>query len=153
MRPVTVRIAVVVGALAAAAPAAAQQGRGTTAAPGRTAPAAPAKPAEPPPQEQTPPVYDKELLRLSEIVGSLAFLRSLCAGSDAGEWPKRMQALLEAEGTTPARRERLAGAYNRGYRGYALTYRTCTPSATEATARYLKEGETLSRNLAGRFGG
>lgn len=113
-----------------------------------------AKPPEPaPPVEPPAPPYEKDLLRLSEIVGSLAFLRSLCTAADATEWPKRMQALLETEGTTPGRRERLAGAYNRGYSGYALTYRTCTPSAAEATARYLKEGEQLSRNLAGRFGG
>jgi uncharacterized protein (TIGR02301 family) len=64
-----------------------------------------------------------------------------------------MQALIEAEGTTPGRRERLAGAYNRGYRGFSLTYSVCTPSADEAINRYLAEGETLSRNLAGRFGG
>ena len=127
-------------AVLAALPAEAQQQQGRSARPpaARSAPAAPAtpaKPAEPPPApEPPPPPYEKELLRLSEIVGSLAFL-------------------LESEGTTPGRRERLAGAYNRGYRGYALTYRTCTASATEATARYLKEGETLSRNLAGRFGG
>jgi uncharacterized protein (TIGR02301 family) len=128
------------------------QGRGQT--PPRGAPAAPAKPAEPPPApEPPPPPYEKDLLRLSEIVGALAFLRSLCAAPDSNEWQARMQALLETEGNTPARRERLAGAYNRGYRGYALTYRTCTPSATEASARYLKEGETLSRNLAGRYGG
>ena len=150
MRPVTVLIAIVAGVLAAA-PATAQQGRTTAPAGGRAAPAKPTEPAPAP--EPLAPAYDKELLRLSEVVGSLAFLRSLCAGSDAAEWPKRMQALLEAEGTTPARRERLAGAYNRGYRGYALTYRTCTPSAAEATARYLKEGESLSRNLAGRYGG
>ena len=47
----------------------------------------------------------------------------------------------------------LAGAYNRGYRGYALTYRTCTPSATEAATRYLAEGERLSHAISGRFGG
>src|SRR5919107_1714527 len=147
-----IMIAALVVALAVTS-ANAQQSRGAQPA-ARGAPAAPAKPAEPPPPPEPPaPPYEKELLRLSEIVGSLAFLRSLCASTDAAEWPKRMQALLESEGTTPARRERLAGAYNRGYRGYALTYRTCTPSATEATARYLKEGETLSRNLAGRYGG
>lgn len=141
----------VLAAYAAAAPAQAQQGRGGQA---RPAPAAPAKPAEPPPApEPPPPPYEKEMLRLAEIVGSLAFLRSLCSAQDSGEWPARMQALLESEGTTPARRERLAGAYNRGYRGYALTYRACTASATEASARYLKEGETLSRSLAGRYGG
>lgn len=132
--------------IAAAPPAAAQQ---------RPAPA-PAKPVEAPPApppEVPPPPYEKDLLRLSEVLGSLAFLRSLCGGADAPEWQKRMQALMDAEGASPTRRERLAGAYNRGYRGYAITYRVCTPSATEATARFLKEGEDLSRSLAGRYGG
>jgi uncharacterized protein (TIGR02301 family) len=156
MRPLFVALLVATcGAVLPASAQQQQQGRGSRPPATRSTPApAPAKPAEPPPApEPPPPPYEKEVLRLSEIVGSLAFLRALCASSDAAEWPKRMQALLDSEGTTPARRERLAGAYNRGYRGYALTYRTCTPSATEATARYLKEGETLSRNLAGRFGG
>lgn len=122
---------------------------------GRTAPApAPAAPATPaPPPEPPAAPYEKELLRLAEVVGSLAFLRSLCEAPDAAEWPRRMQALIDAEGTTPGRRERLAGAYNRGYRGFALTYRICTPSATEAVGRYVAEGETLSRALAGRYGG
>ena len=139
----------------AAYPADAQQTRG--GGPSRASPQPPAKPVEPPPPppppEPPPPPYEKELLRFSEVIGSLAFLRSLCAAPDAGEWPARMQALVDAEGTTPGRRERLAGAYNRGYRAFALTYRTCTPSANEAVARYLKEGDTLSRNLAGRYGG
>src|SRR5688572_30750263 len=100
----------VAAALAAVAPASAQRGGRPQAPPAQKPPEPPPAPAEPP-----PPPYEKELLRLSEIVGSLAFLRSLCAGADAAEWPKRMQALLDAEGTTPARRERLAGAYNRGY--------------------------------------
>jgi uncharacterized protein (TIGR02301 family) len=148
----SVLIAFALAAALAAGPVIAQQGR-SVPPPGRAAPA-PAKPAEPPPPPEPPaPPYEKDLLRLSEIVGSLAFLRNLCASSDAGEWPKRMQALLDTEGTTPGRRERLAGAYNRGYRGFALTYRACTASATEASARYIKEGETLSRNLAGRYGG
>ena len=65
----------------------------------------------------------------------------------------RMKALIDSEGVTPARRDRLAGAYNRGYRGYALTYRVCTPAAHEAAARYVAEGDRLSHALAGRFGG
>jgi uncharacterized protein (TIGR02301 family) len=125
---------------------------------GGTRPATPtAKPTEPAPlppaAELPPPPYEKELLRLAEILGSLAFLRGLCTAADAPEWPKGMQTLVDAEGVTPARKERLAGAYNRGYRAFALTYRVCTPSAHEATTRYLAEGETLSRTLAGRYGG
>lgn len=136
-------------------PAQAQQSRGGTPPP-RAGAQPPAKPPDASPAPAPEPAalpYDKELLRLSEVVGSLAFLRSLCAAPDADEWSKRMQALIESEGTSPGRRERLAGAYNRGYRAFALTYRTCTPSAEEATARYVKEGETLSRDLAGRYGG
>jgi uncharacterized protein (TIGR02301 family) len=148
-----IRLALVAAlAVALAGVAEAQQGRG-----GQRAPAPAPQPQQPAPQqpqpEPPPPPYEKELLRLAEVMGSLAFLRSLCAAKDAPEWPRRMQALLDAEGTTPSRKERLAGAYNRGYRGFAVTYRVCTDSAAEATARYLKEGETLSRGIAGRFGG
>ncbi|GJE27060.1 TIGR02301 family protein [Methylobacterium organophilum] len=115
---------------------------------------APEKDKEPPPPAEPPPApYDRDLMRLAEVIGSLSFLRSLCAAQDAEEWPARMRALLETEGVTPNRRDRLAGAYNRGYRGYALTYRICTPSAGEATARFLAEGDRLSHAIAGRFGG
>ena len=106
-----------------------------------------------PPRSRRPPPYEKELLRLAEIIGSLAFLRSLCTTPDATEWPQRMQLLLDAEGTTPGRKERLAGAYNKGYQAFAVTYRVCTPSATEATTRYLREGDTCRRSLSGRYGG
>ena len=130
----------------------AQQGRGGA---GRAAPRT-EKPSdkEPAPAPEPPPApYDRDLMRLSEIVGALAFLRELCAAPDAGQWPVRMKALMEAEGVTPGRRDRLAGAYNRGYRGYALTYRVCTPSAKEAAGRFVAEGERLSHALASRFGG
>jgi uncharacterized protein (TIGR02301 family) len=124
-------------------------------------PAAPQQPqqqpqqqAEPAPAVEPPPApYEKELLRLAEIMGSLALLRPLCTAPDAQEWSRRMQILLEAEGSTPGRRERLAGAYNKGYQAYSLTYRVCTPSAQEASMRFLAEGEQLSRNITGRYGG
>lgn len=97
------------------------------------------------------PVYEAELLRLSEVIGALAFLRDLCGAPDAAEWPDRMRQLIESEG--PERAPRLAGAYNRGYGGFALTYRVCTPAAGVAMARYLEEGDRLSRLIATRYGG
>ena len=114
----------------------------------------PQQQAEPAPAVEPPPApYEKELLRLAEIMGSLAMLRPLCTAPDASEWSRRMQILLEAEGSTPGRRERLAGAYNKGYQAYALTYRVCTPSAQEASVRFLAEGEQLARSITGRYGG
>jgi uncharacterized protein (TIGR02301 family) len=115
-------------------------------------PGAPAPPQAPSP-EPPPTAYEPDLLRMAEIVGSLAFLRQLCAGAEAAGWRARMSELLEAEGTTQGRRERLAGAYNRGFRGYALTYRSCTSAAEEAASRLTQDGERLSRALASRFGG
>ena len=132
-------------ALAMPAAALAQQGTGRTQPRSPEAPAVPAEPA--------PTAYEPDMLRLAEVIGSLAFLRQLCGGAEAPAWRARMAELLDAEGTTPGRRERLAGAYNRGFRGFALTYRTCTAAAEEATARLSADGERLSRILAGRFGG
>jgi uncharacterized protein (TIGR02301 family) len=114
----------------------------------------PQQQAEPAPVVEPPPApYEKELLRLAEIMGGLAMLRPLCSAPDASEWSRRMQILLETEGTTPGRRERLAGAYNKGYQAYALTYRVCTPSAQEASVRFLAEGEQVARSITGRYGG
>ena len=120
------------------------------------APAAHAQQAAPAPEQAErppagpPPIYEKELLRLSEVIGALAFLRGLCESEDAAEWSEKMQALLDSEG--PARAERLAGAYNRGYGAFALTYRICTPSAELAISRYLDEGDRLSRLISSRYG-
>lgn len=113
---------------------------------------APQEPAKPAP-EAPPAPYEADLLRLSEIMGALAFLRDLCNDNDGTEWHKQMAALLEAEGVTAIRRARLAGAYNKGFRGFELTYRACTPHAREVIDRYLEEGRTLARNTASRFGG
>ncbi|MEH3116097.1 MAG: TIGR02301 family protein [Methylorubrum populi] len=136
-------------ALAPVADAFAQQRPG----PAKSAPKPPEKDREPPPSEPPPAPYDRDLMRLAEIVGALAFLRHLCTAPDAAEWPARMKAILDTEGLTQNRRDRLAGAYNRGFRGYSLTYRVCTPAAGEAARRFLAEGERLSHAIAGRFGG
>lgn len=136
-------------------PAASTPGHAPKAAPkgtpdGDTKTGADAQPSAP---EAPAPPYERDILRLSEVMGALAFLRGLCGAGDAPQWHAQMTALLDAEATTPARRERLAGSYNRGYRGFALTYRSCTPSARAAIERYLAEGASLASTIAGRFGG
>lgn len=112
--------------------------------------------ASPPPSpapDATLPPYEPQLDRLSELMGALAYLRDLCGKGDGAEWRGHMSALLDAEATTASRRERLAGAYNRGFRGYEATYKACTPSAQLVIARYLEEGDRLTRELSTRFGG
>jgi uncharacterized protein (TIGR02301 family) len=138
-------LAVAALALLAAAPAPAQ-----TRAPAK--PAVPkAEPAPPPPAP--PPPYEAPMLRLSELLGALAFLRDLCGEGDGEAWRAKMQQLVDVEGAAPESKARLAGAFNRGFRGYELTYRACTPAARTAIQRYLVEGGRLSRELSQRWGG
>lgn len=112
----------------------------------------PAESAPPEPESSAPP-YEPQLLQLAEIIGSLAYLRTLCETREAQDWRERMAALLDSEGRSPQRRERLASAYNRGFRAYSATHRTCSDGTQEASARLAQEGEKLAKALASRFGG
>lgn len=115
-----------------------------------------AKPAEKPAEQPAPepgPPYEPQLLQLAEIMGSLAYLRTLCGGKEAQDWRNRMTALVEAEGRTPQRRDRLTAAFNRGFKAYSLTHRACTDTSLEAASRLAVQGEALSRALASRYGG
>jgi uncharacterized protein (TIGR02301 family) len=131
----------------AAGVAAAQPAAKPSAAPTQAAPAAPAAtPAQEPP-------YEPDLLRLAEIMGALAYLRDLCGDDDGAEWRNRVAALIAAESNDPARKEELAGAFNRGFRGYGLTYHSCTPAAHVVIDRFLAEGGRLARDITSRYGG
>jgi uncharacterized protein (TIGR02301 family) len=63
-----------------------------------------------------------------------------------------MQALIEAEAKTTARKEHLAGAFNRGFHGYEISYRTCTTNARLIITRFLAEGEKIAHDIANRYG-
>lgn len=95
--------------------------------------------------------YEKQLLRLSEILGSVHYLRSLCGEKDGG-WRDQMQSLLEAENPEPTRRARMVASFNRGYRSFSSIYTSCTESATAAIERYMREGEILTKEVVVRYG-
>jgi len=114
--------------------------------------ASPAAPPQAQPAPEPPPPYEPQLLRLAEAMGALAYLRDLCGAGDGSEFRSRMEKLLSAEGIGGSRRDLLAGAYNRGFRDYETTYRTCTPIAGKVIARLLAETSHLAAEVAGRFG-
>lgn len=136
--------------LAFAAPAAAQPSGGDRKG-ARPAPEAPAAPA-PQPQPDVAPPYEPQLLRLAEILGALHHLRAVCAAADANTWRDRMSALIEAEGPSPDRRDRLAGAFNASFRTWAKSYRTCTPAAEVAVRRFLTDASKIVTEVNARYG-
>jgi uncharacterized protein (TIGR02301 family) len=102
-------------------------------------------------QDGTPAPFDNDLQRLAEILGALHYLRPLCGANDGQRWRNEMQALVDAETPTGERRRRIVASFNRGYRGFQQTYRTCTPAADIAIRRYLDEGAKIARDITARY--
>ncbi|WP_181315812.1 TIGR02301 family protein [Rhizobium sp. JAB6] len=102
---------------------------------------------------EQPAPYDQQLSRLSEILGSIDYLRNLCSPTREDGWRGDMQQLLDTETKSePKRREKLTAAFNRGYRSFASVYTNCTPQARLAEERYRNEGATLATEITARFG-
>lgn len=95
--------------------------------------------------------YDRDLQRLAEILGALHYLRALCGANEGLAWREEMQSLIEAETPAGDRRDRLVASFNRGYRGFQQTHRTCTPAAGVAIRRYLDEGSKIARDITARY--
>ncbi len=96
--------------------------------------------------------YDVKLMRLSEVLGSIHYLRELCKANEGQIWRTKMTALIDAEQPQPARKQQMIARFNRGYGSFNRTYRTCTQSALLAVNRYMKEGVLLASQINSRYG-
>ncbi len=92
--------------------------------------------------------YDDKLLRLSEILGAVHYLRELCGANDGQHWRDRMNELMNTEGSSALRRAKLTRSFNNGYRSYSRTYSTCSSTAQTAVDRFLAEGAEIADSLA-----
>ena len=99
-------------------------------------------------QSQSPEKpYDDRLMRLSEILGAVHYLRELCGANEGQSWRDRMRELLDAEGSNALRRARLTRSFNQGYYGYSKTHKLCTPTAQQAIQRFMNEGAQIAELL------
>jgi len=111
----------------------------------------PVSPDQPIPEQREPP-YESRLLRLSEILGAVHYLRRLCDSDEGSLWRDEMSAILDAEAPTAIRRARLVDRFNRGFDSFRSVYRTCTPAAITAIDRYMEEGANIARDITARYG-
>ena len=101
----------------------------------------------------TPAPYDAQLLRVSEILGSLHYLRNLCLETQEDQWRANVEQLIESEtNNEPKRKANFTAAFNRGYRSFGSVYTTCTPVARIAAEQYRNEAATLVGEIVARFG-
>lgn len=99
-----------------------------------------------------PPPYEQQLLRLSEILGAIHYLRFLCGYDEEETWRDQMAALVDAEEPDGLRRARMIDRFNRGYESFRSVYRDCTPAANESAGRYLNEGARVAADITARYG-
>jgi uncharacterized protein (TIGR02301 family) len=104
-----------------------------------------------PARAQAPAPFDGNLQRLAEIMGALHYLRGICGANDGQKWRNEVQALIDAEAPSGDRRVRMIASFNRGYRGFQQSYRTCTPAANLVIRRYLEEGSRIAREVTARY--
>jgi uncharacterized protein (TIGR02301 family) len=95
--------------------------------------------------------FQADLERLSEILGALHYLRTICGANEGQKWRNEMQALVDAEAPSGDRRARMIANFNRGYHSFQQTYRTCTPAADLAIRRYFEEGAKIARDVTARY--
>lgn len=101
-------------------------------------------------QPEDPP-YEQDLMRLSEIMGAMHYLRPLCGHDDGMKWREDMQALIEAEVQDDNRKRRFIERFNQGYRGFSSVYRSCTAAAQLTLQRYVSEAAAIVRNITTRY--
>lgn len=138
-------LAILVALALAAVPAEARKKRTPKAPPPATMPNERADVPEPQP-------YRLQITRLAEILGALTYLDELCANGHGNDWRASMKALMEAQARTDRDKDLLAGAFNRSYRGYRISYRACTTNARSAIVRFLAEGKRIAHDVVDRYG-
>ena len=115
-------------------------------------PTPPASPSPTPSRAEAPP-YEADLLRLTELMGALAYLRDLCKDGDGEGFRNEVARLIAADARPQEEKDELAGAFNRGFDSYRMSYRVCTSNARATISAYLAESERLAKTVAARYGG
>ena len=76
---------------------------------------------------------------------------AFAVSNEGQKWRNEAQALIEAEAPSGERHDQMVSSFNRGYRSFQQSYRTCTPAANFAIRRYLDEGAKIAREITARY--
>ena len=95
--------------------------------------------------------YDKQMLRLSELLGGMHYLRNLCNQNEGQMWRDEMSNLIDLEDPSEIRRALFVARFNRTYRALREIYSVCTPSAVEIANKYKEESALIANELISQY--
>ena len=76
---------------------------------------------------------------------------AFAAPNEGQKWRNEAQTLIDTEAPSGERHDQMIASFNRGYRAFQQSYRTCTPAADFAIRRYLAEGAKIAREITARY--
>jgi len=96
--------------------------------------------------------YLRDLVSLSETIGSAHAVRVRCNGADDQYWRAYMVQILGLEAPFQGSlRSRMVAGFNRGYENENRSQRLCDASSNEREAQYAIQGRQLSESLAAYY--
>ncbi len=101
--------------------------------------------------EPPAPIYEAKLLRLSEILGSLSFLRDLCGDSDGPAWRAEMNVAACRGGAAAAAPDAAHRPLQPRLRDLQRRLPNLHAFGRLAISRYLSEGQSLASDVRGRY--
>jgi uncharacterized protein (TIGR02301 family) len=105
-------------------------------------------------QESTPTLQrsqgettQQRLLRLSELLGELHYVRSLCEPNDPGFWRDRMNEMIRLEKPPIQQRNNMINQFNAGYTSASYRFTACTAQAKSYASTAAREGQSIAQQL------
>jgi len=96
--------------------------------------------------------YFRDLVSLSETIGSAHAVRVRCNGVDDQYWRAYMVQILGLEAPLQGRlRAQMVAGFNRGFENENSNRRGCDASSNEREAQYAIQGRQLSESLAAYY--
>lgn len=96
--------------------------------------------------------YNADLIRLSELLGAIHYLRELCNAQDGQLWRNKMAELMETESPEEDQRQLMVSHFNISYHRYRNAYSRCTDQAAQDVNGFIAEGEDLTGRLSNSRG-
>lgn len=94
------------------------------------------------------PRYERNLLRLSEILGAMHHLQQVCGKHDDQNWRNQMMEVMKVERVKGDKKQRLTDTFNRSYMQHQELFTSCTQAADRYIDAFVGEGTELTEWLS-----
>ncbi len=94
---------------------------------------------------------ERRLVKISEVMGALHYLRGACYRPERTQWRSEFDLLLKQYRPSTSLRNRMNDAFHGAYVYHQRNYAGCTQDTAYRASKMADDGERLARKLANMF--